>query len=132
MAGNTASGKENEQKIQSYFYFYQVLVFKLAVITDCFTSGVYKNDGPYKAYIDISNVPELKKCSVDNRAGIVLGAAVTLTEMIDFLKNKVANMDGFEYGKYMGNHIERVANVPVRNVSEKYISALLNRTEVKS
>lgn len=46
---------------------------------------------------------------------ITFGGNVTLTEMIDILQKGSKN-DGFEYCKLVADHIDLVANVPVRNV----------------
>ncbi len=80
-----------------------------------FKLGVYKHDGPYKVYIDVTNVAELRKTTVDP-SGILLGASTTLTETIALLKKAVSS-EGFEYADGMRKHIERIANVPVRSVS---------------
>jgi len=84
-------------------------------------TGVYKHDGPFQAYIEITGVPELRQTSIDDKE-ILLGGGVTLTEIIDFLK-KSSVKNGFEYASRVSSHLERVANVPVRNVSLYLISA---------
>jgi len=76
---------------------------------------VYKYDGPYQAYIDITAVPQLKIIKLEAR-GVVLGGSMTLAVAIEQL-GKAASIDGFEYAEQMSTHIQRVANVPVRNVS---------------
>lgn len=88
-----------------------------------FVSGVYKHDGPYQAYMDIMGVPELKVIRLESR-GVVLGGALTLADAIEQLQN-ASTIDGFEYTAQMSKHIQRVANVPIRNVSVIQMRAFL-------
>ncbi|CAG7720322.1 unnamed protein product [Allacma fusca] len=76
-------------------------------------TGVFKFDGPYDAYVEVNNVPDLSVLSV-NKSEAVLGGAVTLTKAIDFLEN-LGNTEGFKYAGGMGHHLRRVANTPIRN-----------------
>ncbi|CAG7720323.1 unnamed protein product [Allacma fusca] len=76
-------------------------------------TGVFKFDGPYDAYVEVNNIPDLSVLSV-NKSEAVLGAAVTLTKAIDFLEN-LGNTEGYKYAGGVGHHIRRVANTPVRN-----------------
>lgn len=48
--------------------------------------------------------------------GFILGGGTTLTEVIRLLKEN-GKLPGFEYGQRVATHLERVANVSVRNVS---------------
>ncbi|CAL8096692.1 unnamed protein product [Orchesella dallaii] len=77
------------------------------------STGIFKNEGPYKTFIDINGIPDLKKTNVDKN-GIVLGGGTTLTETINLLRES-SKVPGFEYGKRVATHLERVANVSVRN-----------------
>lgn len=47
--------------------------------------------------------------------GRILGGGTTLTEVIRLLKEN-SKLPGFEYGQRVATHLERVANVSVRNV----------------
>lgn len=80
-------------------------------------TGVFKNDGPYQAYVDVNNVPELKQGMVEH-SGVVLGANLTISQGIEMLE-RAAELDGYKYAGEMAKHWKRVANVPVRNVSEQ-------------
>ncbi|CAL8096700.1 unnamed protein product [Orchesella dallaii] len=77
------------------------------------STGIFKNDGPYQTFIDINGIPELRKTVVDD-SGITIGGGVSLTQIINLLQeaNETA---GLEYGKRIATHLERVANVSVRN-----------------
>jgi xanthine dehydrogenase iron-sulfur cluster and FAD-binding subunit A len=77
--------------------------------------GVFKNDGPYQAYLDVNDIPELRQLKLDASSGVEIGTGTTLTQAIDWLK-KASEMDGYAYTAQMSKHIKRVANVPVRNV----------------
>lgn len=81
------------------------------------STGIFKSDGPYKKYIDINGIPELKTRRVDEH-GITFGGGVTLTQLIELLKENARKV-GLEYGTKVVEHLERVANVSVRNVSYK-------------
>lgn len=70
-------------------------------------------DDSLMVFIDVSSVPELHMQSVSNE--IILGGNVSLTQTIDIM-NSVAKTPGFEYCRYIADHIDLVANVPVRNV----------------
>lgn len=75
--------------------------------------GVYRRKSNLKIFIDIMSIPELRSHSIG--AELVIGANVTLNEMIDIL-NKASRTTGYEYCKRLATHIEKIANVPVRNV----------------
>lgn len=76
--------------------------------------GVYRRKSNLKIFIDIMSIPELRSHSIG--VELMIGANVTLNEMIDIL-NKAARTSGYEYCKSLATHIEKIANVPVRNVS---------------
>lgn len=65
-------------------------------------------------FIDINDVDELRSHSLGNE--LVIGANVNLTETMDIL-TKASTTPGFEYCKELVQHIDLIANVPVRNVS---------------
>lgn len=82
-------------------------------------SGVFKNDGPYSAYIDITGIPELHRMEPDN-SGMVLGGSTTLTEAIDQFM-VMSKVEGFIYASEFAKHFRRVASLTVRNVSKNQI-----------
>lgn len=59
-------------------------------------------------------MPELRSHSIEGDE-FVVGANVALAEFEHLLKN-VSRTNGFEYCKYLADHVEKMANVPVRNV----------------
>lgn len=77
------------------------------------TLGVYRRNENIKIFIDITGVETLRSHSIGTN--VVLGGNMTLTETMDVLK-KASNRSGFQYFKYLVEHIDLIANVPVRNV----------------
>ncbi|EFA13013.1 xanthine dehydrogenase/oxidase [Tribolium castaneum] len=78
--------------------------------------GVFKSYGTTVCvYIDVNSVPELKVQEVKDTT-FVLGAGTSLTTAME-LFNQVGDKNSqFSYLKQLANHIDLVANVPVRNV----------------
>jgi xanthine dehydrogenase/oxidase len=76
--------------------------------------GVYRRSPDLKAFIDVSNVEELRGYKLNNDS-LELGGNVTLTEAMGIF-TKVANENkNFEYLHQIVKHIDLIANVPVRN-----------------
>ncbi|XP_019620006.1 PREDICTED: indole-3-acetaldehyde oxidase-like [Branchiostoma belcheri] len=75
-------------------------------------AGVYKNDGPHTCLIDIKAVSDLYNCQPG--PPLVVGSAVSLSTMVDFLQ---AGSDQSPFYNVLANHLRKVANVSVRNVS---------------
>lgn len=86
-----------------------------SVDTILYILGVYRRNENLKYFIDITGVEELRTHSIGS-SEIVLGANVNLTETMDIL-TKASTQNGFEYCKHLVDHIDLIANVPVRNVS---------------
>lgn len=85
-------------------------------LSDCYL-GVYRI-GHIDIYIDINAVSDLHTYTVDPDTGnLILGANVSLTRAITIFKNMASEKpDKYAYLEQLANHIELVANVPVRNV----------------
>ncbi|CAL8110869.1 unnamed protein product [Orchesella dallaii] len=77
--------------------------------------GVFKVDGPYSTYIEITDIPELHEISMD-ATGMVLGGATTLTTAIDQFM-VASKMDGYVYAPEFAKHFRRVASLTVRNAA---------------
>ncbi|XP_054281347.1 uncharacterized protein LOC128999016 [Macrosteles quadrilineatus] len=76
--------------------------------------GVYRRS-PVKHYISTSNVAQLHSI-VEAGGTIVLGANNSLTATMEFFyKKSVQDPKNFGYLKTLADHIDVVANVPVRN-----------------
>lgn len=76
--------------------------------------GVYRRSHDLKAFIDVSNVEELKEYVV-NVNSLELGGNVTLTEAMDIFTKVAKENKNFEYLNELVKHIDLIANVPVRN-----------------
>ncbi|KAF4522206.1 hypothetical protein B566_EDAN007357 [Ephemera danica] len=74
--------------------------------------GVYRSAG-ITAYIDIKDVAELRTTSTT--PVLTLGGNVTLTEAMRIF-NESATLSGYAYLSQLAQHIDKIANVPVRNV----------------
>jgi hypothetical protein len=66
-------------------------------------------------YIDVGNVAELK--SLTTEPNLILGGNVSLTEAMDTFYRISEKNASYKYTKALGDHIDLIANVPVRNVS---------------
>ncbi|XP_037034825.1 indole-3-acetaldehyde oxidase-like isoform X2 [Bradysia coprophila] len=74
--------------------------------------GVYRRSEDLEMFIDVNDVDELRSHSLGNE--LVIGANVNLTETMDIL-TKASATPGFEYCKQLVQHMDLIANVPVRN-----------------
>lgn len=79
--------------------------------------GVFSSYGnAVDIYIDVTSVLELKISEISN-GKYILGANTTLTTSIELLKQMAEdNSEEFAYLTNIANHIESIANFPVRNV----------------
>nr|XP_017031693.1 indole-3-acetaldehyde oxidase-like [Drosophila kikkawai] len=75
--------------------------------------GVYRRSPDIKHFIDLSGVEELHQHRSE-RDKLILGANLSLTETMEILRS-TSKQPGFEYLEVLWNHIDLVANVPVRN-----------------
>ncbi|KAK7082852.1 hypothetical protein SK128_018427, partial [Halocaridina rubra] len=77
-------------------------------------AGVFKNDGPYSAYISTRGVLDLYNVSVGTP--LSLGANVSLARAIEVFHHKAEQSSDYAHLKEVAKHWEYVANVSVRNV----------------
>ncbi|KYN05924.1 PREDICTED: xanthine dehydrogenase/oxidase-like [Cyphomyrmex costatus] len=76
--------------------------------------GIY----PYSKknmYIDINNIPDMSNITKTDST-LVLGGNVTLTMALQTFQ-KYSTETGFKYLEQLAEHIEMIANVPVRNIA---------------
>ena len=66
-------------------------------------------------YIDVGDVAELK--SLTTEPDLVLGGNMSLTEAMDTFNRISKENARYKYAKALADHIDLIANVPVRNVS---------------
>ncbi|XP_066997187.2 xanthine dehydrogenase [Anabrus simplex] len=76
--------------------------------------GVYRRTVEPKHFININEVKELKTHSIGSN--LVLGGNMSLTETMElFYKISVEQPDKYGYTSVLADHIDLIANVPVRN-----------------
>lgn len=78
--------------------------------------GVYRPEVTPDLYIDISKVVELTTFNITNNT-LTIGANITLTMAMNIF-NSLSRTRGFGYLAQMSDHIDLVAHVPVRNVTD--------------
>ncbi|XP_049943149.1 uncharacterized protein LOC126419914 [Schistocerca serialis cubense] len=75
--------------------------------------GVYRRKPDIELFIDISDVEELKKFTIDSE--ITIGGNMSLTEVMELFYDISKSSKNFSYTKMLADHIDLVANVPIRN-----------------
>ncbi|XP_017150611.1 abscisic-aldehyde oxidase-like [Drosophila miranda] len=75
--------------------------------------GVYRRSTDIKHFIDVSGVEELHRHSTEGQQ-LQLGANLSLTQTMEILRT-TSKQPGFEYLEVLWNHLDLIANVPVRN-----------------
>lgn len=68
----------------------------------------------FNAFVDIGSIEGLKTVEI-GPGNLVLGATLTLTKAIKVLK-KASATSGFQYALPLSKHIQRIANLAIRNV----------------
>ncbi|EDV43518.1 uncharacterized protein Dana_GF16483 [Drosophila ananassae] len=75
--------------------------------------GVYRRSSQIKHFIDVNGVEELHQHSFEGQQ-LKLGANLSLTQTMAIIRT-TSKQPGFEYLEVLWNHIDLIANVPVRN-----------------
>ncbi|XP_034939273.1 xanthine dehydrogenase 1-like [Chelonus insularis] len=75
--------------------------------------GVYRSE-QVQIYIDVNDITDLHRVEKDDK-NLTFGGNVTLSVAKHTLK-KYSKEPGFQHLQYMANHIDLIANVPVRNI----------------
>ncbi|KAJ9576510.1 hypothetical protein L9F63_025593, partial [Diploptera punctata] len=76
--------------------------------------GVYRIEEDIRYFIDIGSVGELKTTKME--PNLVVGAGMSLTETMEMFYTLSAENSKFAYTKVLADHIDLIANVPVRNI----------------
>lgn len=77
---------------------------------------MYRIEKEPEVYIDVNGLAELHGSDV-NGDGIKLGANINLTEAMELFYKLAKDQPGqYTYCRTMADHIDLIANVPVRNV----------------
>lgn len=77
------------------------------------SSGVYKDQDLYDKYIELQGIPELSVIE-RSKEGIVIGSAVTITRVIELLKEE---KDSSLVFNKLADHMNKVASHFVRNIA---------------
>ncbi|XP_043071080.1 indole-3-acetaldehyde oxidase [Drosophila grimshawi] len=75
--------------------------------------GIYRRSAEIKAFIDVRSVPELRGYNLKDGL-LTLGGNLSLSETMDICR-KLEQTSGFEYLAQVWQHLDWIANVPVRN-----------------
>ncbi|EDW59394.1 uncharacterized protein AOX1 [Drosophila virilis] len=75
--------------------------------------GIYRRSAEIKAFIDVRALAELRGYSQTDKC-LTLGGNLSLTETMDICR-KLEQTSGFEYLAQVWQHLDWIANVPVRN-----------------
>lgn len=75
--------------------------------------GVYRRCDKLQVFIDVSSIEELRTHSLGSN--LTIGANVSLSEMMIILSDASAKNINFGHCMELVNHIDLIANVPVRN-----------------
>ena len=114
VAGNTGKGTNILYIIN--FNFKMSNVFKGIVIkSPSFFPGVYPIKLEPTILIDISSIESLKLCTSDEN--LILGAGMSITEIMTTFQQWSTQNENFKYLEALYKHLDLVAHVPVRNVS---------------
>ena len=74
-----------KEKVPIFFIYFRLVAANTG-------AGVYKNDGPYAAYISLNKVTELQGV-VSASPQLVLGANTTITNTINILRHYISKME---------------------------------------
>lgn len=75
--------------------------------------GVYRRCDNLQVFIDVTSIEELRSHSFGSN--LIVGASVSLTELMSILTNAASKNSNFGYCAELVKHIDLIANVPVRN-----------------
>ena len=83
------------------------------------SSGLYKNDGPYDCYVDVTRVGDLYR--VTQSTPLTIGGGVTLTNLMELFASIWSTNPDYWYAPILAEHIGKIASAPVRNVYSQII-----------
>lgn len=83
--------------------------------TTIFTTGAAPILMFPRVLIDIRPIKQLKEYFIDQN--LMIGAGTTLSDLMDLFKKISKKHEDFSYLQKLYEHLDLVANIPVRNVS---------------
>lgn len=117
-AGATAAEWRKAVDLQDVFDIFSAIGLRKYMLVGGNTAhGVYRRAQDIQVFIDVNHVPQLKnRCS--NSTALEVGGSVTLTDLIDILKEvALRNQQHFGYLTELVTHVELIASTSIRNVS---------------
>ncbi|XP_065561755.1 uncharacterized protein LOC136028074 isoform X2 [Artemia franciscana] len=75
-------------------------------------AGVYPEGQNVSTIISLNSIPDLHKIEIKNE--MIIGGSVPLSTFIKVLKD-ASDLDGFAYSSALADHLQKVANLAVRN-----------------
>ncbi|XP_065224600.1 uncharacterized protein LOC135848592 [Planococcus citri] len=106
------------KNVQEIYDIFEKIVrdgIKYMIVCGNTAQGAYRTE-PQDIYIDINGVYELHDYSL-NSENLILGANISLNQTMKVMHEVASkNPKQFGYLKKLANHIDLIANVPVRNV----------------
>lgn len=87
--------------------------------------GVFRRDKDVKIFIDVNSVDQLRSHALGKE--LEIGGGVKLTEFMEILKNAAeTNAQYYSYCRELYEHVDLIANVPVRNVGIIFVWKMQN------
>lgn len=77
---------------------------------------MYRRSNDITVFIDIKPIVELHMIVADEST-LSFGGNVSLTELMETLREVSAKYEFYAYANHVATHIDLIASVPVRNVS---------------
>jgi len=77
--------------------------------------GIYPEETPASVYIAIKDISDMYQVTKTNTS-LTIGSLITITKLIDFFED-FSKFEGFQYLNEISNHMQKVANVSIRNVA---------------
>nr|BAS67018.1 aldehyde oxidase [Penaeus japonicus]BBC28100.1 aldehyde oxidase [Penaeus japonicus] len=101
---------------------------KVRIVVGNTEAGVFKNDGPYTAYISTSGIRELYSTRVGSP--LEMGANVSLNRAIEIFEHMAASDQSYHHLQSLADHWKVVANVAVRNAGSWAGNLMLKHAHV--
>ena len=116
VAGNTGAGNHHISGLHC-----KSLITYCARDTLSVYLGVYKDEGSFEAYVDITRVEELYQ--VTQKTPLTIGGGVTLTNLMELFKSIESTNSDYWYTPILAEHIGKIGSTPIRNVNKNSISS---------
>lgn len=82
---------------------------------------MYKNDGPYDAYVDITRIGELHQ--ITRSTPLTIGGGVTISNWIELFDTIGSVNSDYWYAPNLAEHFRKIGSVSIRNVTTSFITS---------